>query len=67
MANPLTRRELAGAVLGSAAALAQSPGQTARTPDEELEAARAQNRRNAEALAKVQLPMSAEPAFRFSA
>jgi len=66
MADRFTRRKLGGALLGSAAAFAQTSPQVSRSPDEELEAARQQNRKNGEALRKVRLPMAAEPAFHFS-
>ncbi len=65
----ITRRKLAGTVFAPGALMAQAPGPKPlpRTPDEELSAARAQNQRNAEALDKVRVPMSEEPAFVFKA
>jgi hypothetical protein len=66
----ITRRQLAGAMVATAAA-AQTPPSTPSTappaPPGDLEAAREQNQRNAEALAKVDLPAAAEPAFHFTA
>jgi len=62
----MTRRQLAGAMLATAAA-AQAPPSPSSTPAGELQAAREQNQRNAETLAKVQVPMEAEPAFHFTA
>jgi hypothetical protein len=56
----LTRRELAAAALAPAA-LPQSP------PAGELEAARENLRRSAEALDKFDLPMETEPDFQFRA
>ena len=65
--NParITRRQLAGAVLATAAA-AQAPSPPAN-PADELRAAREQSARTSEALAKVDVPMDTEPAFHFSA
>ncbi len=60
----LTRRELASAALSSAAA-AHGQVPVPGSPEEELEAARGQVRRNAEATAKVELPMATEPACIF--
>jgi hypothetical protein len=60
----LTRRKLAAALLAPAAA---APAQTPPAPRDEVEAARARLKSNGEALAKVELPMSTEPAFRFEA
>jgi len=62
----MTRRQLAGAVLATAA-MAQTPPVAPANPAGELEAARQQNLRVSEALAKVKVPMDAEPAFHFSA
>ena len=60
----ITRRKLAAIAMGTAAAqAAQTPAQ----PETVNEAVREQVRKNAEALAKVDLPMSAEPAFQFKA
>ena len=56
----LTRRDLA-LVLAVPAALT---GQ-AQPPVDELEASRAQIRQNAERLAKVELPLTTEPAVHF--
>jgi len=49
---------------GASTALAQAPQPPADKPDP-VAAAREENRRSAEALAKFEIPMSAEPAFIF--
>ena len=68
-----TRRKLAAAlapaVLASALR-AQNPAPSADSPagpGEELRIARERIRNNADALAKVKLPMATEPAFQFKA
>ncbi len=70
MKSRMTRRQLAGSLVAAAAA-AQAPPEAPRAapagPAEDLEAARDQNRRSAEALAKVAVPIDTEPAFHFSA
>ena len=67
----MTRRQLAGAVLSTAAAAAQAPAPAPSTPDGELQAARERNQRTSETLAaawaKVKVPMETEPAFHFTA
>jgi hypothetical protein len=72
----MTRRQLAGAVLTTAAAAqtaasAQAPASARSTPDGELQAARERNQRTSETLAaawaKVKVPMETEPAFHFTA
>jgi hypothetical protein len=68
MSTKLTRRELAAVISTSAVLLAQ----TAAPPlpsnaEEELKAARDTLRQNSEQLAKVELPMSTEPAVHFRA
>lgn len=63
----LSRRDLAGVVVGSAAALAQQPPPIPRNAEEELAAVREQMRRTSELLHKFKLPMSTEPAFLFKA
>jgi hypothetical protein len=69
----LTRRQLAGAVLATAA-VAQTPASTPSTPappQGELQAAQEQNHHTAETLAaawtKLQAPIETEPAFHFTA
>ena len=62
MSLKITRRELAAAVVGSAAALGQSG-----TPQDELAAAVEQLRISTDALDKSPLPMAVEPALRFEA
>lgn len=64
-ASRMTRRQLAGAVLASVAA-AQTPPATPANPADELQAAREQNQRTGDALAKVNVPMDTEPAFHFT-
>ena len=64
----MTRRKLGAAVIAPAVLLAQAPTPPLpATPEEELAAAREQNRRNAEALDKFRVPMPTEPAFLFKA
>ena len=67
----ITRRQLAGAILATTAtaatAAAQAPPSIPAAPEAELQAAREQRQRTTEALAKVPVPMEAEPAFHFSA
>lgn len=69
MKNKLTRRELGGALLAATAAAQSTPPPAAAPahPPAEIEAARAQNQRSGEALAKAAIPMDAEPAFHFTA
>ncbi len=60
----LSRREIVAVVAGSAAAAKVA----AQTPAVDLaKAAQESNRRNADLLAKVELPAATEPAFRFRA
>ena len=69
-AGSITRRQLGALVTTAAAAAAQTPPAQPAPPDTppaELQAAREQNRRTAETLAKLQVPMQAEPAFHFTA
>jgi hypothetical protein len=60
----ITRRELAAAVLAAAPA---SPQSAPTTPEDLLKAARDRLKANADALAKVDVPMATEPAFQFKA
>ena len=62
----LTRRKLAAAVLGpaAAAAAAQTP---APAEDQLLKAARDRNQANFAAVDKIELPLATEPAFQFKA
>jgi hypothetical protein len=61
----ITRRMLAVSAIASLAAPGQAPPPA--TAEEELKMAREQVRRNGEALAKYDVPMTTEPAFRFEA
>ncbi|HUI53717.1 MAG TPA: hypothetical protein VLY04_02010 [Bryobacteraceae bacterium] len=61
----ITRRELAAAVV-SATAMAQ-PQQRPAGPADPLQAARDRMKTNADALAKLAVPMATEPAFQFKA
>ncbi len=63
MEQRITRRSLVTVV--AALPVAAQPPPAPSTPADELKAAQAQNRANAELLAKVTLPMSTEPATRF--
>jgi hypothetical protein len=68
MRTKLTRRQLAAAALSAPALLAQAPSPPLpQSADEELKAARDQNRQVAEQLAKFPLPMATEPATHFKA
>jgi hypothetical protein len=68
MSTNLTRRELAAVLSTSAVLLAQTQAPPLPTnPDEELKAARDSIQQNSQTLAKVDLPMSTEPAVHFRA
>ena len=58
----LTRRKLAAALVAPAAAAQTQPAAV-----DEVQAARDRIKANADALAKVELPMATEPAFQFKA
>jgi len=62
----VTRREWISALAASATARAQNE-RPPETPEEELAAARERQRGNLSTIARFELPMSAEPAFRFEA
>jgi len=64
----ISRRQLAGVVLGATASV-QAHAQAPPTPPQgdDLETARLQQRASAQAIARVPLPMSTEPAFQFKA
>ncbi|HKD05284.1 MAG TPA: hypothetical protein VKB79_05205 [Bryobacteraceae bacterium] len=63
----LTRREL-GATAVATVAAATSQAQTPPPPDQGIaQVVRDANRRNAEALAKFEIPIETEPAFQFRA
>lgn len=68
MSVKITRRDLA-AVLGSAASVAVVRAQNppATEPEDLNAAAKDQLRQNVEAMAKIELSMSTEPAFQFKA
>jgi hypothetical protein len=68
MSLKMTRRDLAS-ILGSAASVAVVCAQNPpATPSEDLNAAaKDQLRQNADAMAKIELSMSTEPAFQFKA
>jgi hypothetical protein len=61
----ISRRQLAGLVLAGTTAAAQTP--PAQPPDNSVDAARARQRASAQAIARVPLPISTEPAFQFKA
>jgi len=68
MTNKITRRALAAVIAAPAALAAQTPaGPSPPNADDELKAARDQNRQNQEQLAKLPLPMATEPATHFKA
>lgn len=63
----ISRREIAMAVAGSALG-AKASAQVAATPAPDIaRAVRDTNRRNAETLAKVEIPVATEPSFQFRA
>ena len=64
MKTAITRRRLALAALGSAAALNTAKSQV---PEDLNATAKEQIRKNSETLAKLDLPISTEPAFQFKA
>ena len=66
MKGQLTRRQMAGAVLATAAA-AQTPTAAPQNPPSDMDAVRQQNQRAADSLAKTEIAMDIEPAFRFTA
>jgi hypothetical protein len=64
----ISRRQLAGIVLVGTAAVPISAQAPPKPPAEgDVEAARAQQRATAQAIARIPLPMSTEPAFQFKA
>jgi len=65
MKSRMTRRQLAAAVVASAAV--QAAPQTAPTADDDLKTARDRMKATSDLLAKQQVPMSIEPAFMFKA
>ena len=67
MNQKITRRRLAAATFGSAAAVRAAQTTGAAPPEDPHAAALEQLRKNSEALGKSQLPMSTEPAFSFRA
>lgn len=69
MTRQFTRRQVAAALVTSAALSAQAPNNAPlpQNPGEELKAARDLLRQNLEQLAKFPLPMSTEPAVHFKA
>jgi hypothetical protein len=60
----ISRRQLAGVILASTA-VAQAPPKP--QPEGELDTARQRQRIAAQAIARVMLPMTVEPAFQFKA
>ena len=63
----ITRRRLAAAALGSSVALRAAQAPAANPPEDLNAAAKEQLHKNSEALEKVELSMSTEPAFQFKA
>ena len=66
MKGKMTRRQLAGTMLATAAA-AQAPASAPANPSAETQSAREQNERTRDALAKAAVPMDTEPAFHYKA
>ena len=68
MASNMTRRQLAAVALSAPVLVAQPQAPPLpQNPDDELKAAREQNRQIGEALAKFPLPITTEPAAHFKA
>jgi hypothetical protein len=68
MSTKITRRQAAiGVVAGTAAVAQTAVPPMPQTPEDELNAAKLQLRSNSEALGKVDVPQSTEPAFLFRA
>jgi len=65
MSRKVTRREWSATLAGAASLAAQTPPAPPQTPEQLLEVARQQARRNADLLTKHKLPPSTEPAFLF--
>ena len=63
----VTRRTLARAVIASAIAMPSSAAPQPAAADQETLSAHESLRANADALAKVEVPMHIEPAFQFKA
>ncbi len=63
----LTRRQLATALSASTLLLAQPQSPLPSSPEEELKAVKDALEQNLQQLAKVDLPMSTEPAVHFKA
>ncbi len=63
----ITRRKLAAAVLGSAAATRIAAQAPPATPEDDLKLARDRMRATGETLNRQDVPMSTEPAFQFKA
>lgn len=67
----VNRRQMLGLAVvtaaGLPAVLAQAPPAAVRSPDDELQIARAQRLRDAQRIAMVNLPQTVEPAFQFRA
>ncbi|MBZ5633117.1 MAG: hypothetical protein LAO55_08305 [Acidobacteriia bacterium] len=62
----ISRRQLAGVLLASTA-VAQTPPPVKPQPEADVDTARLQQRAAAQAIARVPLPMTVEPAFQFKA
>jgi hypothetical protein len=67
MNQKFTRRRLAAAAFGPAAALRAAQTTAASHPEDLNTTAKEQLRKSSEALGKTPLPMSTEPAFSFKA
>jgi dihydroxyacetone kinase len=62
----ITRRKLAvSALIPLAGAAPAAAAQSAETPEQLLQNARQQTRRNGDTLAKAHVPIAVEPAFQF--
>lgn len=63
----MTRREIMLATPAALMAQVPPPAAIPQNPEDELKAANEQNRRNADQLAKIAVPMTVEPAVHFRA
>jgi hypothetical protein len=63
----ISRRQLGGVLAGATVATASAQAPPQPQPGDGLESARLQQRAAAQAIARIPLPMSTEPAFQFKA
>jgi hypothetical protein len=63
----ISRRQLASVLAGATAVTASAQAPPVQPADDAVETARAGQRASTQTIARVPLPMSTEPAFRFKA